>query len=552
MSFSRVSSDTLAFTAIPLLVLVFAVLLLRRWALPKFLPGIPHHPDASRRILGDLPRLISHTKNSGGQVMDWMSLQCIELDSCLVQLALKPLGRPIVVLSDHATIEDILIRRTREFDRAQDSINFFNLLIPNSTAAMRTNERFRNQRHIWSGTMSSAFLNNVAAPRLHRSFTKLIQLWECKAKLATGRPFEASNDIKSAALDGIWAITHGTELGAVQSQIDFLASQNSVPSDGISEVASFSQAHLPPLAKAVQDLIDTNEPHTLFPVLRKYVVWCLPSFRRAWNIKERAVEQMLQSARDKFLRAATNVDDSITCAMDYVIGKEIAVQAKAGKSVINEREMKDETFLFLIAVSSTLSKGCLICVDFSNQGHETASTTLQWTLKTLAENPEIQTKLHESVKIAFSHSAETRFSTAAEIAEANIPYLDAVVHEVLRFSRTTPGAAREALVDTRILGYHIPKGTNVMVSLQADSFQFDDSVKQPEKPTNGEIRAPKKLWPAKDKRKFDPSRWLSKGEDGKVVFDLNAGPSLPFSAGPRGCFGMFPYFGDEHSLLSAH
>lgn len=354
--YSRVSSDTITFAGISIVGLAFALFLLRLWALPKLLPGIPYHPDAPRRILGDLPRLVSHAKNSGGQIMDWMSFQCIELDSCVVQLAVKPLGQPLVIVSDHATIEDILVRRTREFDRAQASINFFNLLIPNSTAAMRTNEHFRSQRNIWSGTMSPAFLNNVAAPQLHSVFIKLIHLWERKANLSAGRPFEASNDIKTAALDGIWAITHGTELGAVQSQIDYLESLDSVASEGDPETASFSQAHLPPLAKAVQDLIDTNDPHAPFPVIRRYIVHLLPSFRRAWNIKERAVAQMLREARDKFLRADTKVDDSITCAMDYVIGKEVAVQEKAGKAVINEREMKDETFLFLIAVSSTTQR----------------------------------------------------------------------------------------------------------------------------------------------------------------------------------------------------
>ena len=39
-------------------------------------------------------------------------------------------------------------------------------------------------------------------------------------------------------------------------------------------------------------------------------------------------------------------------------------------------------------------------------------------------------------------------------------------------------------------------------------------------------------WKAGTGRVFDPERWLV---DGK--FDANAGPSLPFSLGSRGCFG---------------
>lgn len=166
----------------------------------------------------------------------------------------------------------------------------------------------------------------------------------------------------------------------------------------------------------------------------------------------------------------------------------------------------------------------------------------------MAEHPDVQKRLHDSIKTAFSQSSDTRFGSASELAQADLPYLDAVVFEVLRFSRTTPGAAREATVDTQILGYPIPKGTTVYVSLQADSFQFDDSVKQPEKPKNVEVKAAKRTWPAKGKQTFDPSRWLTKDENGKEVFDPNAGPSLPFSAGPRGCFGKsLP--GDSYTWL---
>lgn len=39
-------------------------------------------------------------------------------------------------------------------------------------------------------------------------------------------------------------------------------------------------------------------------------------------------------------------------------------------------------------------------------------------------------------------------------------------------------------------------------------------------------------WAAGTGRMFDPDRWIKDG-----VFDPNAGPSIPFSLGQRGCFG---------------
>lgn len=47
-----------------------------------------------------------------------------------------------------------------------------------------------------------------------------------------------------------------------------------------------------------------------------------------------------------------------------------------------------------------------------------------------------------------------------------------------------------------------------------------------------EGQSTKGRWAAGTGKLFDPERWLKDG-----VFDPNAGPSLPFSLGQRGCFG---------------
>ena len=47
-------------------------------------------------------------------------------------------------------------------------------------------------------------------------------------------------------------------------------------------------------------------------------------------------------------------------------------------------------------------------------------------------------------------------------------------------------------------------------------------------------------WDEGDIGEFRPERWLVPDGSGRgeVVFDVNAGPAMPMSAGPRGCFGM--------------
>lgn len=113
---------------------------------------------------------------------------------------------------------------------------------------------------------------------------------------------------------------------------------------------------------------------------------------------------------------------------------------------------------------------------------------------------------------------------------------------MLRLARTTSNIIRIATVDTSILGHHIPKGTNVIFNssgwgvLDKEGFVVEERVRSPSSQA-----APKKAecWDYGDIQEFKPERWLSRGEDGKEMFEPNAGPSLPMSVGPRGCFGMF-------------
>lgn len=165
------------------------------------------------------------------------------------------------------------------------------------------------------------------------------------------------------------------------------------------------------------------------------------------------------------------------------------------------------------------------------QGHETTSTAIQWTVKILADHPDIQQKLHDCLSATLPLDA-----TASDILQADVPYLDAVIHEILRFSRMTGAIMREAVVDTQVLGYRIPKGACVMLCLQQDSFWLDETLNKPKLPKQEGYRALEQQWQTKGKRNFDPSRWLT-DSDGKEAFNPNAGPSFPFSTGVRGCFG---------------
>ena len=117
--------------------------------------------------------------------------------------------------------------------------------------------------------------------------------------------------------------------------------------------------------------------------------------------------------------------------------------------------------------------------------------------------------------------------------------------------------------DVVILGNRVPKGTLVMVptvvgyedrstpifaapesmssssSLVSSVDSSDDenvAVHRSESLSSVRGDAPSRkvgFWASGSGLEFNPDRWL----DEKGNFDLNAGPSLPFSSGQRGCFG---------------
>jgi cytochrome P450 len=154
----------------------------------------------------------------------------------------------------------------------------------------------------------------------------------------------------------------------------------------------------------------------------------------------------------------------------------------------------------------------------------------------------VQQKLREDIRAAFSSAvAESRQPSATEIAKISIPYVDAVMEEILRFKTPVPLSVRDVLVDTQILGYRIPKGTTVFLlsggsSYLTPSIPVDPSLRPSQAQTTHE-KTWVPDWNPEDVAEFKPERWLRTDEAGHVSFNPLAGPFLAFSLGPRGCFG---------------
>lgn len=160
----------------------------------------------------------------------------------------------------------------------------------------------------------------------------------------------------------------------------------------------------------------------------------------------------------------------------------------------------------------------------------------------MAATPRVQAILRARLRSGFTAAAaERRNPTAEEIASAQIPYLDAFIEEMLRIACILPGVPRMATTDTTILGYPVAKGTNVWL-LQTGPGYMEPPIPVPElrrARTSLESKLEIGAWNPDpvEMKQFLPERWLVQTDGGQETFNAQAGPSLHFGLGPRGCFG---------------
>src|SRR5271167_2326556 len=139
-------------------------------------------------------------------------------------------------------------------------------------------------------------------------------------------------------------------------------------------------------------------------------------------------------------------------------------------------------------------------------GHETTALTLSWTWYMLSENPAAEAKLHKELQRVLG-------GRAPEVADLErLPYLRAVVSEVLRLYPAAYITARTSIAPCTIGGYDFPTDTTFIMAqwvMHRDARYFDEP----------EV--------------FRPERWLDGLEN-----RLPAGAYFPFGDGPRRCIGQ--------------
>ncbi|WP_248965403.1 cytochrome P450 [Sphaerisporangium perillae] len=214
--------------------------------------------------------------------------------------------------------------------------------------------------------------------------------------------------------------------------------------------------------------------------LSKVPMWVpLPKqmrFRRARAELQRIVDHLVA---DRLARPGELGDD--------VVSRLIASTRQEADPRVGRQRMRDELVTLLLA------------------GHETTASTLAWTFHLIDRHPEVRDRLHaEAVEVLGD-----RLPVHEDLHR--LRYTAMVVEEVMRLYPPVWMLPREAQGDDEVGGYHVPAGSDVLISpytLHRHPAFWDE---------------PDRF----DPERFDPDRPVNRPRYAYI----------PFGAGPRFCVG---------------
>ncbi|MFI0366889.1 cytochrome P450 [Actinomadura sp. 1N219] len=198
-------------------------------------------------------------------------------------------------------------------------------------------------------------------------------------------------------------------------------------------------------------------------------------FRRARRELDGIVGRMVaeRSAR------STEGDDALSLLI-------VSTRAEADPAV-GRRRMRDELVTLMLA------------------GHETTASTLGWSFYLLDRHPAVMERLRDEVTRVLGDRTPVLDDLHA------LPFTTMVLQEVMRLYPPVWLLSRLAQADDEIGGYHVPAGSDVLISPYT-------------------IHRHPALW--KDPERFDPDRFDPDSPDTRPRY-----AHIPFGAGPRFCVG---------------
>ncbi|KAG1901457.1 cytochrome P450 [Suillus fuscotomentosus] len=241
---------------------------------------------------------------------------------------------------------------------------------------------------------------------------------------------------------------------------------------------------------------------SVFPIILK-----IPTERR--NLFKKLSITMGQISNELLIRSRREKDVNIgeRGQESSVIGLLIKSEGQDAELYMSEEEVVAQMKVLLLA------------------GYETTSTSLTWALIELSRHPDVQTRLRGEL-LAFGPDP------TYDQLKANLPYLDAVVHETLRLHPPVPESTRLAAADD-VIPLSVPVRTMSGNMTDSISIAKGTLITIP----IGAINRSSTIW-GPHAKEFKPDRWLTEdGIGGKAKEVQGHRHLLTFIDGPRTCLG---------------
>lgn len=203
--------------------------------------------------------MMSHISQTEGTFVTYIMATMKSLDAPLIQVFIKPLSKPLLVLADFREAQDLMLRR-KDFDRSSDMGELVKGLAPNHHINLKTNTEWKSQRRLIQDLMTPSFLHDVAGPVIHQNASVLIELWRNKNRIAHHRPWEAAKDINRVALDAVMSFAFGERFkhSATKAALHAIKGLESLDgSGGSDEPVEFPPGQIYEALQAILDLSET-------------------------------------------------------------------------------------------------------------------------------------------------------------------------------------------------------------------------------------------------------------------------------------------------------
>eukprot|EP00112_Aurelia_sp_Birch-Aquarium-sp1_P009022 Seg2011.4 transcript_id=Seg2011.4/GoldUCD/mRNA.D3Y31 product="Steroid 17-alpha-hydroxylase/17 20 lyase" protein_id=Seg2011.4/GoldUCD/D3Y31 len=297
-------------------------------------------------------------------------------------------------------------------------------------------------------------------------FTEQIIHDECNAlvdrlsrRLSLNNVIHISKDMELSSLNVICALLFGSRYSEEDPEFHRISKANSWFIEGIKS----------------GNMVDG------FPILRYIPYRPLKLLKDFVKVRDEILERRLKEHEDTYNPGV------IRDFTDALINSHIQQNSNKGEDYTREHSLALMADLFLT-------------------GTETTGTALKWAILYLSLWPDKQEKAHKSLECL---QGELPKYSDRKI----LPYIEATMSEVLRMGSLAPlSVPHKATVDTELCGYHIPKGTILMMN--AYSMHHDPAY-----------------WNEPDQ--FAPERFIH--PDGHYFIPNSS--YMPFSVGKRVCLG---------------